>query len=75
MFSKNVLIFLCQVKVTNPDKSPAENVDVLVDVPSRSDIQPKTGTTGVNGIARVTLNMVQTTQDLSIRVCVATFTQ
>lgn len=65
----------CQVKVLNPDKSPAEHVDVLIDVPSRSDIVAKAGVTGANGIARVTLNLVQTTADLTIRVCLVIITQ
>lgn len=47
----------------------------MVDVPSQSDIQPKSGTTDANGLARVTLNIVQTTVDLTIRVCPVMCTQ
>lgn len=54
--------------MTNPDKTPAEYVDVQVNVPSESDIQTKSGTTDSNGLARITLNMVQTTKALTIRV-------
>lgn len=47
----------------------------MVDVPSESDIQTKSGTTDTNGLARVTLNIIQTAADLTIRVCPIMCTQ
>ncbi|XP_075896440.1 complement C3-like [Nelusetta ayraudi] len=66
-YYKSGITFDVTVKVVNPDKTPAKNVDVMVDVPSESDIQTKLGTTDTNGLARVTLNIIQTTADLTIR--------
>lgn len=51
-----------QVEVLNPDKTPANNVKVVVD-PDGVE-----GSTGANGLARLTINSEATAAELVINV-------